>query len=304
MEGDTIRQTDFPDVTLFKRGKVRDVYDLQDALLIVSTDRISCFDVVLPTCIPHKGSVLTQLSLFWFAFTRDIVPNHCIASDISDYPEALSEYRDILDGRSMLVKKARSIPVECVVRGYLAGSGWKEYRESGSVCGISLPAGLKESDRLPEAIFTPATKEDEGHDINVSQEHVERELGRELTNTLKEISLALYARASAYAESRGIIIADTKFEFGIYDGQVILIDEILTPDSSRFWPRQGYAPGRGQASFDKQFVRDYLEGLTWDKTPPAPELPAEIVAKTVEKYLTIYRLLTGHGMPGVDHQGH
>ncbi|MBN2372559.1 phosphoribosylaminoimidazolesuccinocarboxamide synthase [bacterium] len=291
---ETLCQTHFPEITLFKRGKVRDVYGLNDKLLIVSTDRISCFDVVLPTCIPHKGRVLTQLSLFWFGFTRDIVPNHFITADVGEYPLSLLKYWDILKGRSMLADKAKAIPVECVVRGYLAGSGWKEYRESGSVCGIKLPAGLKESGRLPGPIFTPSTKADVGHDLNVSQEYIEKEIGRDLALKLKEISLAIYEKASAYAESKGIIIADTKFEFGLCEGQVILIDEILTPDSSRFWPMDEYSPGKSQPSFDKQFVRDYLEGLDWSKAPPAPELSAEIVEKTVEKYLTIYRLITGN----------
>ncbi len=291
MENEVLRLTRLTDIELFKRGKVRDVYDLKDRLLVVSTDRISCFDVVLPTCIPHKGRVLTQLSLFWFEFTRDIIPNHLITAEAEEFPAPLSRYKDILKGRSMLVKKAKSIPVECVVRGYLSGSGWKEYRESQSICGIKLPKGLRESDKLPEPIFTPATKEEVGHDINVTQEFVEQGLGKDITERLKVTSLALYKKASAYAESKGIIIADTKFEFGLYDNEIILIDEVLTPDSSRFWPEDQYHPGGPQPSFDKQFVRDYLETLDWNKTPPAPELPEEIVRKTSEKYLQALRML-------------
>ena len=294
MTTEPLKQTRFSDVEFFKRGKVRDVYDLNDKLLIVSTDRISCFDVVLPTCIPHKGEVLTRLSLFWFKFTEDIVPNHLITVDLNEYPQALLPYKDILKGRSMLVKKAKSIPVECIVRGYLSGSGLKEYQQSQSICGIKLPPGLKESDKLPEPIFTPSTKEDAGHDINVSQDYVEQELGKEITTRLKELSLALYLKASAYAESKGIIIADTKFEFGVYDDEVILIDEALTPDSSRFWPKDQYRPGGPQPSFDKQFVRDYLETLDWDKTSPGPELPDDIVRKTSEKYMQALLMITGN----------
>ena len=296
MEKEIVQLTRFTDFEFFKRGKIRDIYDLKDKLLIVSTDRISCFDVVLPTCIPHKGKVLTQLSLFWFEFTKDIVPNHLITDNVDDFPQGLLKYTDILKGRSMLVKEAKPIPVECVVRGYLSGSGWKEYQESQSICGIKLPPGLRESDKLPEAIFTPATKEEVDHDINVTQGYIEKELGRDITGKLKEISLALYKKASQYAESKGIIIADTKFEFGLYDNKIILIDEILTPDSSRLWPKDGYQPGRPQLSFDKQFVRDYLETLNWDKTPPAPELPEEIVNKTSEKYLRALKMITGGGL--------
>jgi phosphoribosylaminoimidazole-succinocarboxamide synthase len=285
-----LRMTRFTDINFLKRGKVRDVYDLNDKLLIVSTDRISCFDVVLPTCIPHKGEVLTKLSLFWFEFTKDIVPNHLITAEVNDYPDELSKYKDILKGRSMLVKKARPIPVECIVRGYLSGSGWKEYQQSQSICGIKLPLGLRESDKLPEPIFTPSTKEDVGHDVNVSQDYVEQELGKEITVQLKELSLALYSKASEFAESKGIIIADTKFEFGLYKSKVILIDEVLTPDSSRFWPKDRYRPGQAQPSFDKQFVRDYLETLDWNKTAPGPELPKEIVEQTSSKYHTMLKL--------------
>lgn len=291
MENGVLRLTRFTGIELFKRGKVRDVYDLKDRLLVVSTDRISCFDVVLPTCIPHKGRVLTQLSLFWFEFTRDIIPNHLITAEVEEFPAPLSRHKDILKGRSMLVKKAKSIPVECVVRGYLSGSGWKEYRESQSICGIKMPEGLRESDKLPEPIFTPATKEEVGHDINVTQEFVEQGLGKDITERLKAASLALYKKASAYAESKDIIIADTKFEFGLYDNEIILIDEVLTPDSSRFWSEDQYHPGGPQPSFDKQFVRDYLETLGWNKTPPPPELPEEIVHKTSEKYLQVLKML-------------
>jgi phosphoribosylaminoimidazole-succinocarboxamide synthase len=293
MMAETLRITSFPDIELFKRGKVRDVYDLKDKLLVVSTDRISCFDVVLPTCIPHKGEVLTKLSLFWFELTKGVVPNHLITAEVNNYPAELSKYKDILKGRSMLVKKAKPIPVECIVRGYLSGSGWKEYQQSQSICGIKLPSGLRESDKLPEPIFTPSTKEDVGHDVNVSQDYVEQELGKDITSQLRELSLALYLKASAYAESKGIIIADTKFEFGLYQDKVILIDEVLTPDSSRFWPKDRYQPGQAQPSFDKQFVRDYLETLNWNKTVPGPDLPKEIVEQTSSKYQTMLKLFLG-----------
>jgi phosphoribosylaminoimidazole-succinocarboxamide synthase len=296
MTAEPLLKTNFTDIELFKRGKVRDVYDIEDKLLVVSTDRISCFDVVLPTCIPRKGEVLTQLSLFWFNFTKDIVANHFISAEVSQYPKELHKYGNILKDRSMLVKKAKAIPVECVVRGYLSGSGLKEYRKSRSICGIKLPEGLRESDKLPEPIFTPSTKEDVGHDINVSQDYVESQLGKGVTDKLKDTSIALYKKASQYAESKGIIIADTKFEFGIYEKKIILIDEVLTPDSSRFWPKDQYKPGGPQPSFDKQFVRDYLETLTWDKTPPGPELPDEIVQKTSQKYLQALTMISGKGI--------
>ena len=296
MAKEPLLKSSLTNIELFKMGKVRDVYDLEDKLLVVSTDRVSCFDVVLPTGIPHKGEILTQLSLFWFEFTKGVIANHFISARISDYPTELQKYSDVLKGRSMLVKKAKAIPVECVVRGYLSGSGWKEYQESRSICGIKLPSGLRESDKLPQIIFTPATKEEAGHDINVSQEYVEKELGKDITERLKEVSVALYKKASLYAESKGIIIADTKFEFGIYEGNMILIDEILTPDSSRFWPKDEYKPGSAQPSFDKQFVRDYLETLDWDKTPPAPKLPEDIVKKTSEKYLRALEMITGKGI--------
>ncbi len=288
-----IRTTRFTDIEFFKRGKVRDIYDLGDKFLIVSTDRISCFDVVLPTVIPEKGRVLTALSDFWFNFTKDIVANHLVTVKIDELPEELLKYKEILNGRSMLVKKAKPIPVECVVRGYLSGSGWKEYQRSQSICGIKLPKGLRESDRLPQPIFTPATKEEAGHDINVTQEYIEDAIGKDITGKLKDISLQIYKKASQYAQDRGIIIADTKFEFGLDNEKVILIDEVLTPDSSRFWPKEEYQPGRAQPSFDKQFVRDYLESLDWDKTPPAPELPQDIVEKTSRKYQQALKMLTG-----------
>jgi len=260
--------------------------------LIISTDRISCFDVVLPSGIPYKGKVLTGLSSFWFDFIKEIIPNHLVASKIADFPQDLQKYKNDLQGRSMLVLKSKPLAVECVVRGYLSGSGWKEYKREGSVCGIKLSSGLKESDKLPEPIFTPSTKADVGHDLNVDQKYVEDLIGKEAAQALKNTSIAIYNKASFYALSRGIIIADTKFEFGMHNGKIVLIDEALTPDSSRFWPKDEYAPGKSQPSFDKQFVRDYLETLDWDKTPPGPKLPEEIVAKTTEKYLDAYRKLT------------
>ena len=293
MNTKTLSTTNFIGVDFFKRGKVRDVYSVQDKLLVISTDRISCFDVVLPTCIPDKGQVLTRISMSWFEFTKDIIPNHFLTADIKEYPDKLQKYADELRGRSMLVKKASPISVECIVRGYLSGSGWKEYQKQQSICGIKLPPGLKESDKLPEPIFTPSTKEDTGHDINVSQAFVEKAIGKDVTEKLQKTSIALYDKAGRYAESKGIIIADTKFEFGIHDGEMILIDEVLTPDSSRFWPKDQYKPGGPQPSFDKQFVRDYLETLDWDKTPPAPELPDDIVYKTREKYVQAFEMLTG-----------
>ncbi len=278
-------------VKFFKRGKVREIYDFDDKLLIISSDRISCFDVILPTPIPGKGEVLTRLSEFWFNFTKDIIPNHLICADVDKFPQELAQYKDVLRGRSMLVKKTEPLPVECVVRGYLSGSGWKDYKKTGAICGIELPAGLQESDKLPEVIFTPSTKAEVGHDENVSQEYVENQIGKETTNRLKEVSIALYKKARDYAEKNGIIIADTKFEFGKLGDEIILIDEALTPDSSRFWLLDEYAPGKNQPSFDKQFVRDYLETLAWDKRPPGPELPDEIVEKTRDKYLQALKIL-------------
>lgn len=291
-----ILTTDFKDLKLFRRGKVRDVYDLGDKLLVVSTDRISCFDVILPSGIPDKGRVLNAISCFWFDFTKEIIPNHFITADTEKYPAALKIYEAELAGRSMLVVKTKPLPVECVVRGYLSGSGWKEYQQKHSVCGVKLPAGLTESAKLPEAIFTPSTKADAGHDMNVDQDYVEKTVGKETAGRLKRASIAIYKKASEYALSKGMIIADTKFEFGMRDEQMILIDEVLTPDSSRFWPGKQYAPGRPQPSFDKQFVRDYLESLEWDKTPPAPSLPEEIITKTRQKYLRAYKSLTGKAL--------
>ena len=299
MATDVVLETDLKGVTLFKRGKVRDVYDVGRHLLIVATDRISAFDVILPTGIPGKGAVLTVLSTFWFAMMKDIVPGHLISSDIDEiirqYP-ALKPHRSVLAARSMLVKKAQVAPIECVVRGYLAGSGWKEYRKSQSVCGVALPAGLQESQELPEPIFTPATKEESGHDINISEAEMAQRVGPALTQQLKAASLSIYKRARDYARSRGIIIADTKFEFGLDGEQILLVDEVLTPDSSRFWPVEGYTLGISPPSFDKQFVRDYLETLSWDKTPPGPVLPDEIVQKTSAKYLQALQQLTGKSL--------
>lgn len=265
-------------------------------MLIVVSDRISAFDVVLPNPIPYKGAVLTALSLFWFDFLKDVVPNHLISTDVDTYPAPLESYRDQLEGRSMLVVRADVFPIECVARGYLAGSGWKEYQQTGEVCGIRLPAGLRESDKLAEPIFTPATKAETGHDINISEREMADRIGADATRELKELTLTLYSRAAEYADSRGIMIADTKFEFGVKDGKVILVDEALTPDSSRFWPKESYQPGRGQQSFDKQYLRDYLETVKWDKQPPGPNLPETVIARTSEKYLEAYRLLTGHSI--------
>jgi phosphoribosylaminoimidazole-succinocarboxamide synthase len=272
---------------------VRDVYAIDDKLLIVTTDRISAFDVVLPNSIPYKGAVLTAFSVFWFDFLKDVVANHLITTNVDEFPAPLSQSREQLENRSMLVVRTEVFPVECVARGYLAGSGWKEYQKTGEVCGIKLPAGLKESDKLPEPIFTPATKEESGHDQNISEREMADRIGDEATRRLKELTLTLYSRAAEFADSRGIIIADTKFEFGVNDGQVILIDEALTPDSSRFWPKESYEPGRGQPSFDKQYLRDYLETIDWNKQPPGPILPETVVERTSEKYLEAYRLLTG-----------
>jgi phosphoribosylaminoimidazole-succinocarboxamide synthase len=293
MDKDVLLSTDFKELKLYKRGKVRDVYDLGDKLLIVSTDRISCFDVVLPSGIPYKGYVLTSLSCFWFDFIQDIISHHLITADINNYPKELQKYKTGLLGRAILVVKTKPLPLECVVRGYLSGSGWKEYLQKQSVCGIKLPSGLHESDKLPDILFTPSTKQDTGHDINITQEYVEELVGRDIADKLRKVSINIYKKASEYALTRGIIIADTKFEFGISDNKLILIDEVLTPDSSRFWPYDEYQPGRAQPSFDKQFVRDYLESINWNKTPPAPELPKEIIQKTTQKYLEAHKRLTG-----------
>ncbi len=291
MQNELIDSTNFSDINLFKRGKVRDVYDLKDKLLIVSTDRISCFDVIIPTCIPNKGKVLTKLSSFWFKFTEDIIPNHLITDNADEFPQQLQKHKEILKERSMLVKKTKPIPVECVVRGYLSGSGWKEYQKTKSVCGIRLPEGLKESDKLPQPIFTPSTKEEVGHDINVTQEYIQKKFGKDISTELRNISITLYKKASEHAQSKGIIIADTKFEFGLHENELILIDEILTPDSSRFWSKNEYEPGKPQSSFDKQFVRDYLESTRWNKTPPAPQLPQDIVKKTTQKYMQALKMI-------------
>jgi phosphoribosylaminoimidazole-succinocarboxamide synthase len=288
-----VLSTDFPDLKLAGRGKVRDIYDLGDELLIVTTDRISAFDVIMDEGIPGKGYVLTSISAFWFRQMEGIIPHHLISTDIADFPEECRKYGDILQGRSMLVKKSRPLPVECIVRGYLAGSGWKEYRETGSICGITLPTGLRESDRLAEPIFTPSTKAELGdHDENISFERMVELCGKEIADTARHATLAIYASAREIAADRGIIIADTKFEFGIHDNGLILIDECLTPDSSRFWPKDGYRPGCSQPSFDKQFLRDYLETLDWDKQAPPPSLPDDIILKTSEKYHEALERLT------------
>ncbi len=286
-------ESDLSGVERHGRGKVRDVYNIGEYLLIVATDRISAFDYVLATGIPDKGRVLTQLSVFWFDFLRRITPTHFITANVSEYPDPLPHYRDQLEGRSMLVKRAQMIEIECVARGYLSGSGWKEYQQNGAVCGIRLPEGLKESDKLPEPIFTPATKAQTGHDQNVSYETVADAVGTDLAQRLRDLTLGIYRRASDYAADRGIIIADTKFEFGFVDGQLVLADEVLTPDSSRFWPSATYKPGGQQPSYDKQYVRDYLESIRWNKQPPAPALPSEVARKTSEKYTQAYRELTG-----------
>jgi phosphoribosylaminoimidazole-succinocarboxamide synthase len=308
-------ETSFPDLKLHGRGKVRDIYEVGDDLLLVATDRISAFDYVLGSGIPDKGKVLTQLSAFWFERMGDLVPHHVIATDIAAYPATLQPYAATLRGRSMLCRKTRPLPIECVARGYLSGSGWKEYQQTGSVCGVKLPAGLRESDRLPEPIFTPATKAETGHDINISEEEAARIVGRDLVDRVKRLTLDIFSRGCAHAEAKGIIIADTKFEFGlapaspsrrsaggaeadrssanvIGDDEIILIDEVLTPDSSRFWPKDQYTPGGAVPSFDKQYVRDYLEEIRWNKQPPVPSLPEPVVARTREKYVEAFRRLS------------
>ena len=288
-------QTDFPGVPLYASGKVRDVYSLgEEQLLFVATDRISAFDYILATGIPHKGRVLSQISLFWFDFLADIVPNHLITADVGQYPAAVRRYADQLRGRSMLVQRAKMFPVECVVRGYISGSAWKEYKATGKVCGIGLPAGMKESDPFPEPIFTPATKAETGHDENISFSAMCKVVGVETASHLRDLTLRIYKKAAAYARKRGIIIADTKFEFGRTAKGITLADEVLTPDSSRFWPADKYAPGRSQESYDKQYVRDYLEQIHWNKQPPAPALPPDVARHTSEKYLEAYFQLTGH----------
>jgi phosphoribosylaminoimidazole-succinocarboxamide synthase len=290
----TLGDIELPGFPLYKKGKVRNVYEVDDRLVIVATDRISAFDWVLPSLIPYKGKVLTQLSKFWFDFVALTCPNHLLATEISDYPAALRPFKDVLEKRSMLVRKTDVVPVECVVRGYLSGSGWKEYQASGKICGIKIPKGLKESDRLAEPLFTPSTKAEKGHDQNISMKEVRKLAGAGLANKIQKVSLELYQKASLYAVSKGIIIADTKFEFGLDGEELVLIDEIFTPDSSRFWPLQTYEPGRPQPSLDKQFVRDYLGTTSWDKNSPPPVLPDEIIAKTSAKYREIYRLITGN----------
>jgi phosphoribosylaminoimidazole-succinocarboxamide synthase len=294
MSNGVVLKTDFSGLTLINRGKVRDLYDLGDSLLIVSTDRISAFDVILPNGVPRKGEVLNKMSIFWFSQVQDIVANHIITTDVSRFPSACVPYADVLAGRSMVVKKAKPLPIECIVRGYISGSGWKDYQKTGAVCGIKLPPGLRESEVLPQPIFTPSTKADVGvHDENISFEDACKTVGAELAGSVRDLAVAVYLRARQVAEKRGIIIADTKMEFGLLDGKLILIDELLTPDSSRFWPQDSYAPGRSQNSFDKQFVRDYLLSLDWDQTPPAPTLPLDITEKTSERYIEAYRRLTG-----------
>ena len=294
MQNKIVLKTEFPDLRLINRGKVRDIYDLGDMLLMVSTDRLSAFDVILPDGIPCKGRVLTGMSEFWFDYFKDKVKHHFISTSISDFPPECMKYADVLEGRSMLVRKARPLPVECIVRGYISGSGWKDYCKDGTVCGIQLPAGLKESDRLDEPLFTPSTKAEVGiHDENVSFDHVCSVIGKESAEKIRDMSLMIYRDARDFAEQRGIIIADTKMEFGVLDSEIVLIDELLTPDSSRFWPEDSYEPGRSQRSFDKQFVRDYLNSLDWDHSPPAPSLPGEIISKTTQRYLEAYRRLTG-----------
>ena len=287
-------KTDFPGLKIFKRGKVRDVYDLGDTLLMVATDRISAFDVVIPDPIPDKGKILTQISLFWFDLMKPLLKNHIISSKTDDYPEDCKKYADILEGRSMLVKKTNPLPVECVVRGYISGSGWKSYQESGTICGIKLPEGLKESEKLAETIYTPSTKEEVGtHDVNIDFDETVNLLGKDIAEKVKSLSYEIYKKGAEIAEEKGIIIADTKFEFGLIEDEIILIDEVLTPDSSRFWPKETYRPGGSQESFDKQYLRDYLLSINWDQKPPAPPLPEEVIKNTRNKYIEALNKLTG-----------
>ena len=290
----TVYETEFPNLKLVKRGKVRDMYDVGEAFLMVASDRMSAFDVIMPNPIPDKGRVLTQISLFWFQMMADMIPNHLISSNIDDYPESCKPYAEQLADRSMLVTKAEPLSIECVVRGYISGSGWKSYQDSGSVCGIALPEGLRESDRLPEPIFTPSTKEELGlHDINIDFEEAANRIGADLAHKVKALSLAIYQKGAEFADTKGIIIADTKFEFGLYNDELILIDEVLTPDSSRFWPKATYQPGGAQKSYDKQYLRDYLISLDWNKQPPAPNLPDNVIANTRAKYLEALKQLAG-----------
>jgi phosphoribosylaminoimidazole-succinocarboxamide synthase len=293
---DPIFETSLPGIERRARGKVRDVYAAGDCLVIVATDRLSAFDYVLPTPIPDKGRVLTSLTLFWLELLRDIVPNHLVSAQVGDYPSEFHPYRDQLEGRSMLVRRAKMIEMECVARGYISGSGWKDYRKNGNICGIALPDGLRESDRLNEPIFTPATKAQSGHDQNISFEDMSQEVGASVASRLRELTLEIYRRAAGYAETRGVLIADTKFEFGFVGDRLILADEVLTPDSSRFWPRATYQPGGPQPSYDKQYVRDYLESIHWNKQPPAPALPPDVLERTSEKYREAYRALTGKSL--------
>jgi phosphoribosylaminoimidazole-succinocarboxamide synthase len=293
MMNNVLLQTNMPDIRFLRRGKVRDIYEVDDYLLLIASDRISAFDVVLPNGIPGKGRLLTQISLYWFRQMEGIIKNHIVATEVRDYPAICHKYADQLEGRSMLVKKATPMPVECIVRGYLSGSGWKEYQKSGTVCKIKLPGGLVESSKLPEAIFTPSTKAEEGHDINISFEEMAQIVGRETGEKLREVSLKVYTRARDLAEKKGIIIADTKFEFGMFNGELIFIDEVLTPDSSRFWSAKTYQPGKGQDSYDKQIIRDYLLSLDWDQTYPGPVLPDNVVEKAIARYKEIYEIITG-----------
>jgi len=291
--GYAVKETDFKELNLMKRGKVRDIYDLGDTLLMVATDRISAFDVIMPDPVPDKGKILTQISLFWFKVMEPIVPNHVISSNVDEYPAACKPYADVLDGRSMLVRKAGPLPVECVVRGYISGSGWQDYQSSGSICGVKLPPGLQESAKLPDPIFTPSTKAELGHhDINIDFEQVVKTIGKTLAEQVKAFSLAIYTKAAGLAAEKGIIIADTKFEFGLVQDNIVLIDEVLTPDSSRFWPQATYRPGGPQKSFDKQYVRDYLISINYDKKPPGPPLPENVIINTRNKYLEALRQLT------------
>ena len=289
-----IFETDFPDLNLLKKGKVRDIYDLDDSLLMVTTDRLSAFDVVMPDPIPDKGKILTQISLFWFEVMKPLVPNHLISSNVDDYPSSCKPYAEDLKGRSMLVKKTEPLPIECVVRGYISGSGWESYKETGDICGIKLSEGLKESDKLPEPIFTPSTKAEIGlHDINIDFEEATKKIGKTLADKVKEFSLEIYKRGAEFADKKGIIIADTKFEFGLNENEIILIDEVLTPDSSRFWPKETYKPGGPQKSFDKQYLRDYLISINYNRKPPGPSLPADVIRNTRNKYMEALKLLTG-----------
>ncbi|HSW54152.1 MAG TPA: phosphoribosylaminoimidazolesuccinocarboxamide synthase [Ignavibacteriaceae bacterium] len=297
MQPEVILQTNFPKLKLYARGKVRDIYEVGDYLLLVSTDRISAFDVIMNQGIPYKGMVLTKISEFWFNFTKDIIPNHFITTDVNKYPAQCKEYADVLNGRSMLIKKAKVVPIECIVRGYITGSGWKDYKRTGEISGIKLQQGLHESEKFPEPLFTPSTKAEIGeHDENISADQAMQIVDQETFNSVKEATINIYKKASDYALTKGIILADTKFEFGKVNGEIILVDEVLTPDSSRFWPLDKYEKGRGQESFDKQFVRDYLISIKFNMQPPPPPLPDDIIGKTSEKYLDIYKKITGESL--------